>query len=186
MSPQRPESTEVVVPHQGARSATLSLIGAHGRLETRQRRAIAPRRMAELVAVAKERHDDWQRWPIQTRRVPTGVPARRWFAQGCRSKRPRSSRTPRTRLASSKCFTIDHPDPANDFYLHFLNTPRGKFSLHFAGKAPSARHGTRVRVRGTKLDKAIVLAPPDSLPAVRSSAGHAGRRGGRRARSSSS
>jgi hypothetical protein len=47
---------------------------------------------------------------------------------------------------------VDHVAPGN-FYLHLLNTPRGKFSLHFAGKAPNLWTGERVRVRGTKVRK---------------------------------
>ena len=163
--PAAPESTEVVVPHQGARSATLSLIGAHGRLN-----AAAPgdraRRTAELVAVAKERHDDLAALadsnPAEFLRV--SLPA------DVRARLPLEA-APFVEDAADETgelevLHVDHPDPANDFYLHFLNTPRGKFSLHFAGKAPSLATGTRVRVRGTKLDKAIVLAAAGFAPPV--------------------
>lgn len=53
---------------------------------------------------------------------------------------------------------VDHVDTSEDYYLYFLDTPRGRFSLHFAGDAPDLSTGAQARVRGVRVGKAIVVA----------------------------
>lgn len=55
-------------------------------------------------------------------------------------------------------YHVDHANPADDYYLHFLSTAKARFSLHFVGAAPDHVTGTSVHVRGVKLGSAIVLA----------------------------
>ncbi len=55
-------------------------------------------------------------------------------------------------------YHVDHVNPANDYYVHYLTNAKGRFSLHFAGAAPDYVTGTKVRVRGVRIDSAIVLA----------------------------
>ena len=161
------------MPHQRARAATLSLIDAQGHLN-----AAAPadraRRLVELIAVAKQRRDDMVTLadsnPAEFLRV--ALPA------DARAKLPVEA-TPFVEDAADETgdlevLHVDHVDPANDFYLHFLNTPKGKFALHFAGKPPTLASGARVRVRGMKLDNAIVLAAGGTLdPPVQALGGSA-------------
>jgi hypothetical protein len=58
-------------------------------------------------------------------------------------------------------YHVDHVNPADDYYLHFLKTAKARFSLHFAGAAPDHITGASVRVRGVRIDSAIVLAAGD-------------------------
>ncbi|CAG1001354.1 hypothetical protein BURK1_02884 [Burkholderiales bacterium] len=53
---------------------------------------------------------------------------------------------------------VDHVDAADDYYLRFLNTARGRIELHFAGTAPDLATGAKARVRGLRLGSAIVVA----------------------------
>jgi hypothetical protein len=55
-------------------------------------------------------------------------------------------------------YHVDHVNPSEDYYVHYLANAKGRFSLHFAGAAPDYVTGTKVRVRGVRLDSAIVLA----------------------------
>ena len=55
-------------------------------------------------------------------------------------------------------FHVDHVVPSGDYYLYFLNTTKGKYSLHFADVAPDLLTGAKVRVHGVKIDNAIVVA----------------------------
>jgi hypothetical protein len=61
---------------------------------------------------------------------------------------------------------VDHVDAADDHYLHFLNTPKGRYSLHFAGAVPDIATGAVVSVRGVRLGGAIVVAGrPEAMSA---------------------
>ncbi len=158
-------ATTDVVPHHAARARTLSLIDARVRLE-----AATPgdrgQRLAEVVSVAKQRRLDL------TTLVDTNP------SEFLRVSLPRELRARLPAEATAfveedadetgelEVLHVDYPDPANNYYIHYLRNARGKFSLHFAGKAPTLATGDRVRVRGVKLDKAIVLAAGSITPAV--------------------
>ena len=51
----------------------------------------------------------------------------------------------------------DHVDAAFDHYVRTLSTPSGRFALHFAGDAPDAQTGSRVRVQGVRIGSAIAV-----------------------------
>jgi len=159
MEPVAAESKpEVVVPHHRARAATISLVDANVRLSKATSSADRGRRLAELVEVAKQRRRDLAELvdsdPAEFLRV--ALPADK------RAKLPAEIASlvedDADETGDLEVLHVDHVIPGNDFYLHILTTPRGRFSLHFAGKAPSLKSGDRVRVRGKRLDQAIVLA----------------------------
>ena len=50
----------------------------------------------------------------------------------------------------------EHGDRGNR-YRHTLESPSGRFSLHFAGRLPDWLTGDRVRVRGVRVQKALAL-----------------------------
>ena len=56
---------------------------------------------------------------------------------------------------------VDHVDATQDRYVHFLNTPKGRYSLHFVGSAPDIASGASARVRGVRIGEAIVVAGTD-------------------------
>ncbi len=54
---------------------------------------------------------------------------------------------------------VFHEDRAKGSrYLHFLKVKEERFSLHFAGDPPALQTGSRVRVRGARVDSALALA----------------------------
>ena len=154
---------EVVVPHQRARAATITLIDANGRL-SRAAAGDHGRKLAEVVEVAKQRRADMADLvdsdPAEFLRL--ALPADK------RAKLPAEATAyvedDADETGDLVVLHVDHVTPANDFYLHVLNTPKGRYSLHFAGKAPNLKTGERVRVRGKKLDNAIVLAAGATQP----------------------
>jgi hypothetical protein len=140
MEPVAAESQpEVVVPHHRARAATISLVDANGRLNKAASSADRGRRLAELVEVAKQRRGDLAELvdsdPAEFLRV--ALPADK------RAKLPAEVASlvedDADETGDLEVLHVDHVIPGNDFYLHFLNTPRGKFSLHFAGRPPVSR-----------------------------------------------
>jgi hypothetical protein len=165
---------EVVVPHHRARAATIALLDSQGHLDKAPSSADRGRRLAELIEVAKRRRNDLTELvdsdPAEFLRVALPADKRATLpAEAASLVEDDADET-----GDLEVLHVDHATPGSDFYLHFLNTPRGKFSLHFAGRPPSLRSGDRVRVRGKKLDQAIVLAaaaaPTPSLQIVAASA----------------
>ncbi len=156
-TPANGSATTVVVPDHAVRARTLSLIDARARLE-----AATPgdrgQRLAEVVSVAKQRRLDLTALvdtnPREFLRV--SLPAE------IRARLPAEASTFVEQEADEtgelEVLHVDYPDPANNYYVHYLHTAKGKFSLHFADSAPTLATGHRVRARGVKLDNAIVLA----------------------------
>jgi len=140
-----------------AQDLTLSL------LEARARHGAATpadrgQRLAELLAVAKQRHDELATLidadPAEVLRVALPADLRADLpAQAIPFLEQAADET-----GDIEVFHVDHVNPADDFYLHFLNTTKGRFSLHFAGRTPDLVTGTKVRVRGMRIENAIVLA----------------------------
>jgi len=155
-----PDAAEVVIPDNGARTATLSLNEARRLLDAAAPGARA-QRLAEVLAVAKRRHDGLavlvDTNPAEFLRVSLPVEQRSNMPAEVNAFLEQDA----DETGDLQVLHVDHANPADNFYLHFLNTAKGKFSLHFAGKAPDLVTGTHVRVRGMKLDSAIVLAAGD-------------------------
>ena len=153
---------EVVVPHERARAGTIALLNANGRLN-KAAAGDRGRKLAELIQVARQRREDMAALadsdPSEFLRI--ALPADQ------RAKLPPEATSyvedDADETGELEVLHVDHVT-GNDFYLHILSTPKGKFSLHFAGKAPDLKTGDRVRVRGTKLDRAIVLATGPTQP----------------------
>jgi hypothetical protein len=63
---------------------------------------------------------------------------------------------------------VVHEDgPTRDRYEYFLRVTGGRLSLHFAGEpSPALTTGTRVRVRGTRVNAAIALEAGDVMAAL--------------------
>jgi hypothetical protein len=58
---------------------------------------------------------------------------------------------------------VDYEDPSLDHYEYALNTPHGRLSLHFAHKAPDVATGAHVRVTGLRIDGALLAESGDSV-----------------------
>jgi len=154
-----PANGSSATPNAGhaAQDLTLSMLGAQSR-HAAAATADRGQRLSELLAVARQRHDELAALvdtdPAEILRV--ALPAE------LRARLPAEAvpllEQPADESGELEVYHVDHLNPADDYYVHFLNTAKGKFSLHFAGKAPDLVTGTHVRVKGVKLDSAIVLA----------------------------
>lgn len=69
-----------------------------------------------------------------------------------------------------EAFHVDHADGSLDHYLHFLVTPAGRYSLHYAGAAPDLPTGAIAKVRGVRIGDAIAVAGASSVSAEKMSA----------------
>lgn len=64
-------------------------------------------------------------------------------------------------LGDLEVLHVDHADGIDDHYLHFVHTPKGKVSLHFADQAPDLVSGMKVRAQGMKIGTALALRGED-------------------------
>lgn len=148
-----------------ARELTLSLLEAKAR-HAGDATTGRDERLAELLAVARKRHDVLAALvdtnPAEVLRVALPADLR----AGLPAQAMPYLEEPVDETGDLEVFHVDHVNPADDFYLHFLNTAHGRFSLHFAGRTPDLVTGTKVRVRGTKIDNAIVLANAGDVTAA--------------------
>jgi hypothetical protein len=69
-----------------------------------------------------------------------------------------------------EAFHVDHADGSLDHYLHFLVTPAGRYSLHYAGSTPDITTGAIARVRGVRVGDAIAVAGANSVSAEKMTA----------------
>lgn len=140
----------------------LALRSSHARAKSAGAKALA---LSPLVEVARQRHEELMDLvdtdPAEVLRV--ALPA------GTRETLPPEVRTFVEESADEageiEVLHVDHVDAADDHYLHFLNTPKGRYSLHFAGAIPDLATGTVVSVRGVRLGQSIVVAGPTRVMA---------------------
>lgn len=144
-------------PSTVARELTTWLLDANGRYAT----AASPNRgqaLAELLAVAQDRHSELlglvESDPAEFLRV--ALPAA--LRAGLPPQALPFIEQPADESGELEVFHVDHVTPSDDYYQHFLNTTKGRFSLHFAGAAPDFVTGAKIQVRGMKIGNAIVVA----------------------------
>ena len=149
-------------PGTAARDLTLQLLDAKGRYA-----AAAPgtqgQILAELLALARNRHDELAALaeidPAEFLRV--GLP------EALRAAFPAQAaqflEQPADESGDLEVFHVDHVNPVDDVYLYFLNTTRGRFSLHFAGRPPDLVTGANAHVQGVRIGDAIVIADGGSI-----------------------
>lgn len=141
-----------------ARDLTVELLAlrtAHARAKSAVDKA---RALAPLAAVARQRQQELldlvDADPAEVLRV--ALPA------GARDSLPAEARDYVEEAADEtgeiEVLHVDHVDGADDHYLHYLNTPKGRYSLHFAGAVPDLSTGSIVSVRGVRVASAIVAA----------------------------
>jgi hypothetical protein len=114
--------------------------------------------LGQLLAIAKQRHDAM----VALLPVDPAEVLRVAMPDGVLANLPPQAIPFLERQADEsgtlEVYHVDHVNPADDYYLHFLNSAHGRFSLHFVGEAPDHPTGASVRVQGVRLDSAIVLA----------------------------
>jgi len=131
-----------------ARELTVKLLASrsvHARAKSAAEKALA---LAPLVEIARQRQEELldlvDSDPAEVLRV--ALPA------GTREGLPAEVRAHVEEAADEageiEVLHVDHVDAAADHYLHFLNTPKGRYSLHFAGAVPDIATGATVSVRG--------------------------------------
>lgn len=148
-----------------AEELTIELIGAKAQYE-RAGRSERSARLGALQSVAKDRHDllallmesnpgEVLRLSLP-RAVQSSFPAEamRYFEQEV------------TEEGVLTVIHVDMPGEGVDRFLYLLKTAAGERSLHFATRPPTLATGTRIRVNGTRLDKAIALGSSNNVTAV--------------------
>lgn len=145
-----------------ARDLTLSLLDLkerHGAAEPGQRGQL----LGQLLAVARQRHDALAALvevdPAEVLRV--ALPAE--LRAGLPAQAIPFLEQEVEESGELVVLHVDHVNSADDHYLHFLDGPKGRYSLHFAGAAPDLASGASVRVRGVLIDNAIVVADAEGL-----------------------
>ena len=145
-----------------ARDLTLRLIHAHGR-----HAGAAPgdkaSLLAEVVSIAQARHDELvalaESDPAEFLRVELPAAKRAEFPPQAQAFLEQTS----DESGDLEVLHVDNVAPGTDAYLYFLNTAKGRLSLHFADNAPTLQTGAKVRVHGSKIDNAMVLADGSAL-----------------------
>jgi Gametolysin peptidase M11/NPCBM-associated, NEW3 domain of alpha-galactosidase len=119
--------------------------------------------LAQLIAVARQRHDALAALvdldPAEVLRV--AIPAD--LLAGMPAQAIPFLEDDVDEAGELEVFHVDHVNAAEDFYLHFLNTSKGRYSLHFAGATPTLASGANVRVHGRRINNAIVVSDTDGL-----------------------
>ena len=152
----QPRAVAAASANSKARGLTLSLLGAANQYNSAAPGAKGPL-LANLLAIAKERRDELvlnaQADPAEFMRVIlppellAGLPAQAMpFLEQSADV-----------TGTLDVFHVDHVDPADDYYEHVLTTTSATYRVHFAAVTPDLQSGTRVRVRGVRLDKHIVV-----------------------------
>src|SRR5688572_5926721 len=139
-----------------ARDLTVALIEANGRLisaDPGQRGQL----LAELIALARQRHDELAALvdidPAEVLRVAIPPHVRAALPAQAIPFLEREVEE----SGELEVIHVDHVDTALDYYLHFLETPKGRYSLYFRNGAPDAASGTKAHVRGVQVANAIVV-----------------------------
>jgi hypothetical protein len=152
-----PKAAPAASTSSRAQSLTLDLMTAAKRYNTAtpgQKGQL----LAELTTVAKDRHDELIALiaadPAEVLRLALPPEIR----AGLPAQAIPFLEQPADETGVLDVFHVDHVNQADDYYVHFLTTPKTKFSLYFAGAAPDIASGTRVRVRGVRIDDVIVAA----------------------------
>ena len=138
------------------RDMTVALIEANGRLisaDPGQRGQL----LAELIALARQRHDELAALvdidPAEVLRVAIPPHVRAALPAQAIPFLEREVEE----SGELEVIHVDHVDTALDYYLHFLDTPKGRYSLYFRSGAPDAASGTKAHVRGVQVANAIVV-----------------------------
>jgi Gametolysin peptidase M11 len=155
-----PLSPTIPIPNpQGNRDAedlTLSLLDANAR-HTAAGPADRGQRLAELVSIARTRHDALVALidadPAELLRASLTTTERASFPPQAAAYLEEDAQED----GELQVYHTDHVNPALSDFLYFLKTAHGKFSLHFAGTPPALMTGAKVRVNGVKIDNALVL-----------------------------
>jgi len=146
-----------------ARDVTMSLVGLSAQFATATP-GEQGQLIAQLVSVAKQRHDELAALleidPAEVLRV--AIPP-----QVLASLPPQA--IPFVEQSADEdgtleVYHVDHVNPADDYYLHFLTTKGNKrYALYFADAAPNLVTGASVHVHGKRIDSAIVLESGNDL-----------------------
>lgn len=152
-----------------AQDTTISVLDAHGKL-ARAGAAERAQRLNELLDAARERQEALSDIvdvdPAEVLRVALPPEVRASFPAQAQPLLEQDTEED----GSLEVLHFDHVDPRLDHFEYFLNTAKGRLSLHFAGKAPQHASGTRLRVRGLKVGTAVVLPAGSSATAVMAAA----------------
>ena len=141
-----------------ARDLTTALLAMRGRPETPDRRGdgpdplleVARQRQAELAVLM---HID----PAEVLRVAMPPDIRASLPPQAAPFLEREAEE----MGELEVLHVDHVDSADDRYLHFLHTPKGKVSLHFAESPPELVSGMKARAQGVKIGDALALRGED-------------------------
>ncbi len=139
-----------------AQDLTMALISANTAYA-----AAAPsdrgQRLAELIAVARGRHDALAAAiaadPAQVLQVALPASLRASFPGEAAPFLEQDAQED----GVLEVYHVDNVDPLGDHYLYFLNTAKGKLALYFSGHSPALLTGARVRVNGIRIDNALAL-----------------------------
>ncbi len=146
------------VAESAARDLTVKLLAsrsAHARAKSATDKALT---LAPLVEIARQRREELldlvDADPAEVLRVALPADARESLPGEVRAYVEEAA----DEAGEIEVLHVDHVDAADDHYLHFLNTPKGRYSLHFASAMPDIVTGAVVSVRGVRLGAAIVVA----------------------------
>jgi hypothetical protein len=139
-----------------ARDLTVAMLQANGRLtaaDAGQRGQL----IAELVELAKQRHEALKGLvdidPAEVLRV--AIPSH--LRAGLPAQAIPFLEREVDESGELEVLHVDHVDTAQDYYLHHLVTPKGRFALFFRNGAPEAASGAKAHVRGVQVADAIVV-----------------------------
>jgi hypothetical protein len=158
----QPVAAPSAPPATTARDLTLRLLDAHGRHAGAAQGERASL-LAEVVSLARARHDELVALAgydaEEFLRVELPAAKRAEFPPQAQAFFEQTA----DESGDLEVLHVDNVTPGTDVYLYFLNTAKGRLSLHFADKAPTLQTGAKVRVHGSKIDDAMVLADGSAL-----------------------
>lgn len=151
-------NAESRVADSAARGLTMKLLAsqsAHARAKSATDKALT---LAPLVEIARQRQEELldlvDTDPAEVLRVALPAATRETLPAEVRAYVEEAA----DEAGEIEVLHVDHVDAADDHYLHFLNTPKGRYSLRFASAMPDIATGAVVSVRGVRLGGAIVVA----------------------------
>jgi hypothetical protein len=153
-APPAPRAAPPASTH--ARDLTVALLaaGAQYNAAPAQSRGL---HLGQLLKIAKERHDEL----VLTAQADPAEFARAVLPPELLAGLPAQA-APLLEQAADVTGTldvyhVDHANTADDYYEHVLETTGGRYNVHFAAAAPDLQSGTKVRVRGVRIDRHIVV-----------------------------